>query len=101
MIDLQGRYTWTGTQKNGIAFTTGGNLESTAKIMFCPAVPGLPEHLLTGVPMKRRFARGFVRGLGGGMKDYVHCVVCDGFRFWLFSSTGRVLITPEDFELYI
>ena len=100
-MDLQGRYTWTGTQKNGIEFTVGGDLESAAKITFYPTVPSLQEHTLTGVTMKRRFARGFVRGLGGGMKDYVHCVICEGFRFWLFSSTGRVLITPEDFELYI
>jgi hypothetical protein len=51
--------------------------------------------------MKRRFARGFMRGLGGGMMDYVHCVVCDGFRFWLFSTSGETLITDEDSELYI
>jgi hypothetical protein len=100
-MDIQASYTWTGTYKNGVEFTTGGDLENAAKIAFYPAAGGLPEHILSGVSMKRRFARGFVRGFGGGMKDYVHCVVGDGFRFWLFSSTGRVLITPEDFELYI
>ena len=100
-MELQGRYTWTGTYKNGVEFTTGGDLGSATKIGFYPTVPGLPEHALTGVDMQRRFARGFVRGFGGGMKEYAHCVVCNGFRFWLLSSSGKTLITPEDFELYI
>jgi len=100
-MDIQSRYSWTGTYKNGVEFTVGGDLSNASKIVFYPTVPGLVEHTLTGVELRYRFARGFLRGFGGGMKEYVHCVVCKGFRFWLFSISGKTLITPEDYELYL
>ncbi len=33
--------------------------------------------------------------------EYVHCVVCKGFRYYVRSSDGTVLVTPEDYELYL
>lgn len=33
--------------------------------------------------------------------EYLHCVVCKGFRVWMKSSDGTVLITPEDQEIYL
>lgn len=33
--------------------------------------------------------------------EYVHCIVCDNFRIWIRSSDGAVLITPQDYELWL
>lgn len=33
--------------------------------------------------------------------EHYHCVECKGFRFWVRSLTGGVLVTPEDYKLYI
>ena len=33
--------------------------------------------------------------------EYLHCVVCKGFRVWVKSSNGTVLITPEEQEIYL
>lgn len=33
--------------------------------------------------------------------EYLHCIVCEGFRVWVKSSNGTVLITSEDYELYL
>lgn len=33
--------------------------------------------------------------------EYLHCVVGHGWRFYLKSSNGSVLLTAEDFELYL
>ena len=33
--------------------------------------------------------------------EYLHCVVCKGFRMYIKSSTGAVLITPEEHEVYL
>jgi hypothetical protein len=33
--------------------------------------------------------------------EYLHCVVCKGFRLYVRSSDGTALVTPEDFELYL
>lgn len=32
---------------------------------------------------------------------YLHCIVCEGFRLWVNSSTGSAMITPEDQEVYL
>jgi hypothetical protein len=53
------------------------------------------------VPMTRRFGRGFVRALGGGYREYLHCVVTPGFRLYVRSSDGSAIVTPPDFELYL
>lgn len=33
--------------------------------------------------------------------EYLHCIVCRGFRLYVRSSDGTALVTPEDFELYL
>jgi len=33
--------------------------------------------------------------------EYVYCVVCKGFRVYVRASDGAVLVTPEDYELYL
>lgn len=88
--------------KDGRIITEKGrDLTGCIRFSYIPTKAGLPRHDLVGVKMIRRFGRGFVRGLGGGMKEYLHCVVCQGFRFYLKSTDGKVLITPEEHELYL
>lgn len=34
-------------------------------------------------------------------EEYVHCIVCEGYRVYVRSSDGSAIITPEDYELYL
>jgi hypothetical protein len=99
-LTMQDFYTWEAEKKDGTVITAGESLVDCARFSLISNV-GLPQHDLVGVEMVRRFCRGFIRGLGGGMKEYIHCVVCKGFRIYVKSSNGMVLVTPEDYELYL
>lgn len=33
--------------------------------------------------------------------EYLHCVVCEGFRLYVRSTNGSALVTPEDYEVYL
>ena len=33
--------------------------------------------------------------------EYLHCIVCERFRIYVKSSNGTVLITPENYEVYL
>jgi hypothetical protein len=98
---LQNRYIWQAVLPNGSLLLTGGDLSTVVVVSFIPQVPSLPRHDLMGVKFVRRFCRGFVHGLGGGMKEYLHCVVCENFRLYLYSSTGMIVVTPFDYDLYL
>jgi hypothetical protein len=78
-----------------------GDVSKAAMVSFVPLMPALPRHDLVGLPFVRKFGRGFVRALGGGLKDYVYCVVCKTHRVYVKASDGTVLVTPPDYELYI
>ncbi len=101
MLDLQDRYTWRATRSDGTTFTEGADLTEAVMVSIVPQHPLLPQHDLAGVKLVRRFGRGFINAMGGGLRDYVHCVVAETFRFYLRSSDGAVLITPPDYELYL
>ena len=99
-MEISDRYTWEAEKANGKIITEGGDLTDCVRFSLMPAEgTGLPQHDLIGVKMIRRFARGFIKVNAGGLKEYVHCVVCKGFRVWIKSTDGTVLITPEDHEL--
>lgn len=78
-----------------------GNLVGAAMVSFIPSDPSLPRHDMVGQKFTNRFGRGFIRALGGGMKEYVHCVVCSDIRFYVKTTNGTLLATPADYELYI
>jgi hypothetical protein len=99
-MDLPNAYTWE-AEKGGELITIGGDLSGVERFSLLPQVIGLPQHDLVGVEMIRRFSRAFIRGMGGGPREYLHCVVCKGFRMYVKSTDGTVLITPEDYELYL
>jgi hypothetical protein len=98
---MQDNYQWCMVQKNGARVTSGEDISSAASIELTAINPALPNHLFTGLSFVRRFCRGFVRGMGGGMKEYLHCIVCKECRIYVFSSTGMVTVTPPDFEVYL
>ena len=88
--------------ENGDVISSGEDLSKCVKFSIYPDNGvSLPTHDIIGVKMKRRFCRGFINALGGGIKDYLHCIVCDGFRIYISSIKGTFLITPEDYEVYI
>ena len=73
------------------------------QIRFIPQIINLPKHTISfGKEYKflRRFGRGFM-SIGADLKEYLHCIVTDKFRIYIKSSTGEVLITDKDFELYL
>jgi hypothetical protein len=100
-VELSERYVWEAELGDGRVVTEGGELSDVVRFSFVPRVPGLPRHDLIGQGVRRRFGRGFVRGLGGGLREYVQCVVCGDFRFWVRCSDGTALVTPPDYELYL
>lgn len=99
-MDLQNNYTWEAEKADGTIIKDGGDLSGCVLLSLVPNRPLLPSHSIVGVEMTRRFGRGFVRGMGGGMKEYLHCVVCNGFRVYV-RSNGTVHVTPHDYEMYV
>jgi hypothetical protein len=99
-FNLVESYKWI-AEKDGKEITHGADLTGCQKFSLIPQYFTLPQHDIVGVEMIRRFGRGFIRGMGGGIREYVHCVVCKGFRIYIRSTDGTVLITSEDFELYV
>lgn len=99
---LQDRYTWEAERADGEIVHTGGDIAGCMRFSLIPATgTRLPRHDIVGIPMVRRFCRGFIAVFGSGLKDYVHCCVCQGFRVYIRYSDGTVLVTPEDYELYL
>ncbi|MFA5208602.1 hypothetical protein [Shewanella sp.] len=166
-------YKWEAEKRDGTIITKGGNLQDCVRFSLLPQI-NLPKQDIIGIPMIRRFGRGFLRQnfqttemlpgflhwqngsnqiktendltdivtpgrlikkrhdgekwwlvidvkpdlitilkpYDGKTKrietriyivppkpEYLHCVVCKGFRLYVKSSDGTVLITPENYEL--
>lgn len=100
-MDLQNRYRWEATKGNGVVIASGADLTGAKLVSLIPETPLFPRHDFSGLTFLRRFGRGFLHGMGGGMKEYVHCIVCAECRVYVRSSTGAVLVTPPDYEVYL
>jgi hypothetical protein len=81
--------------------------EKIVRVTFTPVISILPEHTVSinhaaGEKFIKRFARGFQKDKGQGfhLAEYINCVVTNRYRVWVF-STGRVIITDPNYELYI
>lgn len=98
---VQNNYIWEAEKLDGAIITRGESLAGCVRFSLIPQAAGLPRHDVIGIPLHRRFGRGFVRVLGGKTPEYLHCVVCDGFRLYVTSSDGSILITPYDHEVYL
>lgn len=97
---MQNNYRWEAEKADGAIINEGADLSGCVRFTLLPNQAPVPPHSIVGVAMERRFARGFVKGLGGGMKEYVHCVVCKDFRVYV-RSNGALHVTPKDYELYV
>ena len=78
------------------------NPDEVVRVSFIPKSKLLPRHDITmsdGVRFAKRFAR-VLLNFRGIPRECIHCVITDRFRFYLLSSSGRVLITHKDYELY-
>jgi hypothetical protein len=100
-MEMRERYQWEAERGDGTIVSEGADLSGCVRFSLIPRAAGLPQHDVTGVPMLRRFCRGFMRVLGPNKDEYVHCVVCPEFRFYVRSSDGAALVTPADYELYL
>jgi hypothetical protein len=41
------------------------------------------------------------KGSGFKQAEYLHCVETTRMRLWVLSTTGQVLVTKPDFELFL
>lgn len=98
---LQNQYRWQATQPDGTVINEGGDLSGAVLVSLIPENRLFPQHDLMGLKFVRRFGRGFVNALGGGIREYVHCIVCECCRVYVRSTDGTVLVTPPDYELYL
>lgn len=98
---MQERYRWVALRDDQSVIDSGADLTGAKAVSLIPDQPLFPRHSFAGLTFLRRFCRGFLRGLGGGLREYVHCIVCAECRIYVRSSTGSVLITPADYELYL
>lgn len=98
---MKSNYTWLAKLKNGAEVTSGEDISSAATVELLPGNDKLPHHVFSGLTFVRRFCRGFMRGMGGGMKEYAHCIVAEECRLYVLSSTGAVIVTEPNYELYL
>ena len=80
---------------------------SVVRVSYIPVLPILPKHDIVidkrkGEYFIRRFQRGFIKHQKDGFKlrEYLHCCITNRYRVYIFSS-GNVLITHKDYELYL
>jgi hypothetical protein len=118
-MDLRNLYSWEIETVDGIItkqYSESGEEQSwksldTEKIVRCsflPAVGILPRHdvlidLVEGERFIKRFGRGFLKQRESGieLREYLNCCVTNNYRFWVFASSGRTLVTRKDYEVYI
>jgi hypothetical protein len=98
---MKSNYSWRATFKNSAVAIAGENISSAVSVELIPSTEYLPRHVFSGLTFVRRFCRGFMHGMGGGMKEYLHCIVTKECRLYVLSSTGAVVITEPDYELYL
>lgn len=94
-------YYWEAEMEDSSIITVGGDLTNCIRFSFFTDIKNLKPLDLVGIKFKRRFTRYFMRIMGNGGNKRFHCIVADGFRLYLDDETGKILITPEDYELYI
>lgn len=101
---IKDNYTWEIQLKNDVIITKGNNfnINDVVRVSFIPQRILLPRHdlVISDFKFKKRFCRG-IMNWSSVLKEYLHCVVTDNFRFYLMSSNGQSLITDSNYELYI
>ena len=97
-------YKWEAELNDSTIISDGriGDPDQVIRISFTSDIPSYPRHdiIFGDVKFVKRFTRSFMT-MEKGLKEYLHCVITSSFRLYIFSSTGRCLITPVDYDLYI
>lgn len=80
--------------------------ELITRVSFKSQYKGYQEHsclidIRKGQRFLKRFIRGFIKVGKNGIFEYLHVCVTNSYRMYLFSSTGNILITDRNFELYL
>ena len=102
---LQDRYSWEIELNNNKIITEGNNFDplSVVRFSFVPNNILFPRHdlvFINGINFEKRFTRNFMK-IEKGFIECVHIVITNKFRFHLFSSVGRTLITEKNYEFYV
>ena len=102
MTNIQEIYTYEIELNDGSIMKSGNVTGNVARVSFIPKLSVFPRHdiIFTDFKFKKRFQRTFIKPTTG-IKESLHCVITDKFRFYLFSSSGRTLITDKDYDLYL
>jgi len=104
MASIKDYYTWEIELKSGAIIKNGNNFrpEDVRRISYIPGIILRPcyDIVFLDIAFVKRFSRAFMK-TETGYFEYLHVLVTDKFRFYLFSSTGRVLITDKNYELYL
>jgi len=108
MLDLTKIYRWEIEIFGGEVITKGNDFDHD-KVMRISYIsnnilyPRHDIHFCKDVRFKKRFARGFLvmNNNTKPMKDYLHCVVTNCFRFYLRSSNGQSFIVDKNYEMYL
>uniref|UniRef100_A0A6M3KGM1 Uncharacterized protein n=1 Tax=viral metagenome TaxID=1070528 RepID=A0A6M3KGM1_9ZZZZ len=103
-MDIKNMYSWEIELSDDIVITEGNNFDfnKVIRVSYIPKLIILPRHdiILVNFKFKKRFARAFMN-FKSIVYEYLHCVVTDKFRFYLFSSSGKTLVTDANYELYL
>jgi len=75
------------------------NKNDVIRVSFIPSFIVLPRHdlIFEGFTFEKRFCR-VTMGWDSVLKEALHCVITDKFRFYLRSTNGQCLITHKDYE---
>ena len=102
MINIRTLYSYEIELRDGTVITNHNNFntEEVVRVSFIPFISSFPRHdlIFEGFKFKKRFCRVTMRW-DSIVKECLHCVVTDKFRFYLRSTNGQCLITHKDYEL--
>jgi hypothetical protein len=90
-------YRFVAERADGSTFDVGGDLSDCTRCTLIPTAAPLPLVSIAGVPMLRRFGRGFASL--GRENRYLQCVVTPSMRVWVDCTSGAVRITGPDDEV--
>lgn len=84
------------------------DIDKIVRVSFLPRMSNfpVPRHdilidISSGERFEKRFGRGFLKQTSGfDLAEYINCCVTNRYRLYVFSS-GRVLITRHDHEVYL
>lgn len=105
-MDVKNNYKWEIELSDGTLINNHNDFSANevVRISYLPQIQLLSRHDLifkhAGYKYVKRFSRAFMHW-NSNIKEYLHCVVTNKFRFYLKSSNGQVLITNKDYELYL